>query len=123
MPKKPVKKTTKKKTSQTTTKSSIKKPEKKVGIAVKIKAPKEADVSKIKAPKADKCCPHCPDHKYCKDKGSCCNYCDYYFKGKCMYEKEKNLLSRDGEVIMEMNDYRGDDYGIDDYEAYESVYD
>jgi hypothetical protein len=67
-----------------------------------------------------KCCQHCPDFEYCQEKGECCDYCDFYLNGKCTYGKKKGLPSVNQEI--ELPDYRGDDYGIDDYEAYEPVY-
>ncbi|MFH1056133.1 MAG: hypothetical protein V1744_08580 [Candidatus Altiarchaeota archaeon] len=67
-----------------------------------------------------KCCQHCPDFEYCEDKGICCDYCDFYLNGKCTYGKKKGIPSTNQQV--ELPDYRGDDYGIDDYEAYEPVY-
>jgi hypothetical protein len=67
-----------------------------------------------------KCCSHCPDFEYCEDKGVCCDYCDFYLNGKCTFGKKKGIPSVNQEV--ELPSYRGDDYGIDDYEAYEPVY-
>jgi hypothetical protein len=118
----PKKKSIKKKTSKTRQKKGVSKSDTKKKKAPIKKTEKKTN-RRLKYPKAAKCCPHCPDHQYCKDKGVCCNYCDFYFKGHCMYEKEKDLITPNGNVIMEMSNYRGDDYGIDDYEAYESVYD
>ena len=68
-----------------------------------------------------KCCAHCQDYEFCQDKGFCCEYCDFLVKGKCNYGKKRKLSSADKENI-EIGDYRGDDYGIDDYEAYEDLY-
>lgn len=68
-----------------------------------------------------KCCRHCPDYEYCNDRDVCCEYCDYYLNGKCMYGKKSGLPTVQ-EGIIELPDYRGDDYGIDDYDAYESMY-
>ena len=77
--------------------------------------------AKIKAPTASKCCSHCPDYEYCEDRGECCEYCDYYLNGRCMYGK-KTAIPHGEDGNIELPDYRGDDYGIDDYEAYETVY-
>ena len=78
-------------------------------------------VVKIKRRKKLKCCSHCPDYEYCEDSGECCEYCDYYLNGKCMYGKKNRIPTVNDETI-DLPDYRGDDYGIDDYEAYESAY-
>ena len=82
---------------------------------------KEDSCKKTSSGKKMKCCVHCPDYEYCQDKDVCCNYCDFYLNGKCTYGKKKGIPSLDNEI--QLPDYRGDDYGIDDYEAYESVYD
>lgn len=74
--------------------------------------------AKSKFPKAVKCCKNCQDYKKCDDKGKCCEYCDHYSKGFCTYELTKKLVDN----IVELTDYRGDDFGIDDYEQYESEY-
>jgi hypothetical protein len=125
----PKKRSTRKKSTKTRRKKSAsKRPKRRTSKKKAKRKPKKTKkaVRKPKArlryPKAVKCCPHCPDYKHCKDKGACCNYCDFYFKGYCMYEKEKDLITPDGSIVIETNDYRGDDYGIDDYDAYESVY-
>jgi len=67
------------------------------------------------------CCVHCQDYEFCQDRGRCCEYCDFFVKGKCNYRRNKELLSADKEKI-EIGDYRGDDYGIDDYEEYEDMF-
>ncbi|MBD3262110.1 MAG: hypothetical protein GF334_10675 [Candidatus Altiarchaeales archaeon] len=67
-----------------------------------------------KLPEAEKCCKHCQDYKLCKERGECCEYCDYYSKGLCTYQLTKDLPKH----MIEICDYRGDDYGIDDYTAY-----
>ncbi len=72
------------------------------------------------AGKAVRCCSHCPDFEHCDDKDECCDYCDYYLNAACTWGKKKGIPSVNQEV--ELPDYRGDDYGIDDYEAYEPVY-
>jgi hypothetical protein len=75
----------------------------------------------MKAPaKGIKCCEHCPDFEYCEDKGVCCDYCDFFLNAKCTFGKKKGIPSMNQSV--ELPDYRGDDFGIDDYEAYEPVY-
>ncbi|MFH1834618.1 MAG: hypothetical protein ABH851_00350 [Methanobacteriota archaeon] len=83
-----------------------------------IKAPNK----KTKA--AKKCCKHCQDYKNCDDKGECCEYCDYYIKGKCTYTRaKKNKVSPqmvlDTSTSYAFDDFRGDNYGIDDYGEYE----
>ncbi|MFH0862154.1 MAG: hypothetical protein V1875_03905 [Candidatus Altiarchaeota archaeon] len=72
------------------------------------------------AGKKIKCCSNCPDFEYCEEKAICCDYCDFYLNGKCTFGKKKGIPSVNQEI--ELPDYRGDDYGIDDYEAYEPVY-
>ena len=72
------------------------------------------------AGKKIKCCSNCPDFEYCEEKAECCDYCDFYLNGKCTFGKKKGIPSVNQEI--ELPDYRGDDYGIDDYEAYEPVY-
>jgi hypothetical protein len=67
-----------------------------------------------------KCCKHCPDYEKCDDRGFCCDYCDFFLNSKCTFGKKKGIPSLDNQI--ELPDYRGDDYGIDDYEAYEPVY-
>jgi len=67
------------------------------------------------------CCVHCQDYKFCNDRGACCEYCDFLVKGKCTYRRNKEVLTADKEKI-EIGDYRGDDYGIDDYEEYEEMF-
>lgn len=87
---------------------------------------KKATKKKVKAekksalkPRKIKCCPHCPDYKYCKDKKVCCEYCDYLVNNKCIYGKKgKKVIGMAGGKI-QLDDYRGDSYGIDDYSAYE----
>jgi hypothetical protein len=85
----------------------------------KSKAPvQKAKKTAAKRTRRMKCCSHCPDYENCDDRGTCCEYCDYYLKGKCTYGKRKSMpvLNQD----FELPDYRGDDFGIDDYEAYEA---
>jgi hypothetical protein len=102
-------------------------------VSKKQSLPKPARVSQVRTqPKAApqkkpqkgdkglKCCPHCPDFEHCEDKNVCCDYCDFYLNAKCNFGKKKGIPSVDDNV--ELPDYRGDDYGIDDYEAYEPVY-
>ena len=95
-------------------------------LAVKKVSPPKAVVKAVKGPavkivgKKIKCCNHCPDYEHCDEKDVCCDYCDFYLNGKCMYGKKKGIPSVNQEI--ELPDYRGDDYGIDDYEAYEPVY-
>jgi len=84
------------------------------------KKPAKKAAVKIKQKRRRKCCVNCPDYEYCDDRGYCCDYCDYYLNGKCMHGKKKGIPSVNQEI--ELPDYRGDDYGIDDYEAYEAVY-
>jgi hypothetical protein len=91
------------------------KPEQKEKLKVKGKRVKPPKGCKI-----IKCCSHCPDYEYCDDRGLCCDYCDFYLNGACTHGKKKGIPSLDEQV--ELPDYRGDDYGIDDYEAYEPVY-
>jgi len=67
-----------------------------------------------------KCCHFCPDYAYCLDRAYCCDYCDFYLNGKCTYTKKKKLPAVEGEI--ELPGCRGDDFGIDDYEAYEQIY-
>jgi len=104
---------------KTAAKAAKKKPMKKAPLVRKprVKVRKQT----IKAGgKRIKCCSHCPDFEYCGNKGVCCDYCDFYLNGKCTFGKKKGIPSVNQEV--ELPDYRGDDYGIDDYEAYEPVY-
>ncbi len=84
---------------------------------------KEVTKSDSKKPKKKgrKCCPHCPDYENCEEKGVCCEYCDFLLNGKCTFGKKKGIPCMDNQV--DLPDYRGDDFGIDDYGAYESVYD
>ena len=93
------------------------------------KKPKTAGKPKVRYEKVKlkpgakklKCCHHCQDYEFCNDRGTCCEYCDFLVKGKCTHGRKRELLSADKENI-EIGDYRGDDYGIDDYEAYEDLY-
>jgi hypothetical protein len=103
-------------------KKALKKPVQKKQAARKPAEKKAKPVKKpvVIAGKKLKCCNHCPDFEYCDDKSTCCDYCDFYLNGKCMYGKKKGIPSVNQEI--ELPDYRGDDYGIDDYEAYEPVY-
>ena len=111
---------TRPKGKKTAKKKAVKK--KAVKKAKALKSPEKAKDKKAeKRVRRRKCCPHCPDHEYCEDRGFCCDYCDFYLNGKCTYGKKKGIPSLDNEI--ELPDYRGDDYGIDDYEAYESAYD
>jgi len=66
-----------------------------------------------------KCCRHCPDHKYCKDKNGCCEYCDYLVNNKCIYGKKDKIVVGITSGKIQLSDYRGDDYGIDDYSEYD----
>jgi hypothetical protein len=68
---------------------------------------------------AKKCCKHCQDYKYCKTKGKCCRYCDHYSKGKCYLAEHKKLADENAAKNLSFGDYRGDEYGMDDYEEYE----
>jgi hypothetical protein len=111
--KKKKKKLVKKKTKKKTTKS-------KKTTKVKKKVSKKKPVVKIVRKRRIKCCLHCPDFEYCEDREYCCDYCDFYLNGKCIYGKKTTIPSVDDEI--ELPDYRGDDFGIDDYEAYESGY-
>ncbi|MFH1125767.1 MAG: hypothetical protein V1703_01460 [Candidatus Altiarchaeota archaeon] len=68
---------------------------------------------------AKKCCKGCQDYKYCKIRSKCCHYCDHYRKGKCyLTEHRKQELDTNAKEIT-FTDYRGDEYGMDDYEEYE----
>jgi len=68
---------------------------------------------------AKKCCKNCQDYKYCKTRGKCCQYCDHYSKGKCyLIEHKKHEVAVKSENLS-FTDYRGDEYGMDDYEEYE----
>jgi|WetSurMetagenome_2_1015567.scaffolds.fasta_scaffold370693_2 hypothetical protein len=111
---------TKKKTKAAASASKKKGPTK---VAKKIPEARKA-VKPLKKPKPGakgiKCCVHCPDFERCDEKGVCCDYCDFYLNARCTFGKKKGIPSVDQEV--ELPDYRGDDYGIDDYEAYEPVY-
>lgn len=92
------------------------------------KAPMRKAAGPVKKPKklvrprvkGMKCCRNCPDFRYCDERGYCCDYCDFYLNAKCTFGKKKGIPSVNQEI--ELPDYRGDDYGIDDYEAYEPVY-
>lgn len=89
---------------------------------VKIKARKT--VKKVSATSPGKkrtglkCCKHCQDFKYCKDKNGCCEYCDHYNKGKCTYKEDNKRALKIEAEFNKLADYRGDEYGIDEYEAY-----
>ncbi len=112
------------------TKKSIKKPAEKAKGAksdVKKKAVKKmtmrakpAGAKEHAGKKKLKCCSHCPDFTKCDDKGTCCDYCDFYLNARCTFGKKKGIPSLNQQI--ELPDYRGDDYGIDDYDAYEAVY-
>lgn len=68
---------------------------------------------------AKKCCKNCQDYKYCKNRGKCCPYCDHYSKGKCYLMEHKKQASDEAAKELSFSDYRGDEYGVDDYEEYE----
>ncbi|MCX6695410.1 MAG: hypothetical protein NTU61_03865 [Candidatus Altiarchaeota archaeon] len=114
-------------------KNKVKKPKKTAKKVSKAKTTvSKKPVKAVKAPKLRykasavhgkklKCCVHCQDYEQCDDKGNCCEYCDFLIKGKCNYRRNKEILSADKENI-EIGDYRGDDYGIDDYEEYEDMF-
>lgn len=70
-------------------------------------------------PTATKCCKHCQDYKYCDERGKCCIYCDHYVNGKCSYKRDAKRAKDDEDFILE--DYRGDEYGIDDAGNYEGL--
>jgi len=84
-----------------------------------VRAKPSKALKRVKA-KGLKCCSHCPDFSHCDEKSYCCDYCDYYLNAKCTFGKKKGIPSVNQEI--ELPDYRGDDFGIDDYEAYEPVY-
>jgi len=91
---------------------------KKAGKAAKtVKKDSKAAPRGTKAKKAVKCCRRCQDYKYCDDRGKCCEYCNYYVNAKCFHGLKKIVIG--SEAKFELADYRGDDYGIDDYQAYE----
>ena len=78
----------------------------------------------MKPKAAKKCCARCQDYKNCDEKNGCCEYCDYYVKAKCTYtpDKKKKVSPRvvlDDSTSYAFDDFRGDNYGIDDYEEYE----
>lgn len=67
-----------------------------------------------------KCCKHCQDYKNCDQKGKCCDYCNYLVKSKCTY-KDRKIRKTIEDVMsgaIELSNYRGDEYGIDEYDAY-----
>ncbi len=105
-----VEKTAKKKELKKTVKKSV----------AKKTAAKPKGKSLDKKSKKRKCCPNCPDYEHCDDKSGCCDYCDYCLNGKCTHGKKKGIPSVNDQI--ELSNCRGDDYGIDDYEAYESAY-
>jgi len=74
--------------------------------------------AKAKPKKAAKCCKHCQDYVKCDKRGVCCPYCDFYLRRACIYGRKNVNNSIDPNF--EITNYRGDDYGIDDYEAYEA---
>jgi len=78
---------------------------------------KKVEKPKPKYRPAIKCCPYCQDYEYCTERNHCCEFCDHYFKGQCRLEEDLKADFKEGEF--EMPDYRGDDYGIDDYSEYE----
>lgn len=69
-----------------------------------------------------KCCKNCQDYKNCDDRTKCCDFCDYCVNVKCTYSRVKGKLPG-GEIEpnLTLPDYRGDDYGIDDYKEYEGL--
>lgn len=72
-----------------------------------------------KMPKpAKKCCKGCQDHKNCKTRGKCCHYCDHYNGGKCYLIEHRRQRIKEAKGLS-FSDYRGDEYGMDDYEEYE----
>ena len=88
------------------------------------RAKKTKKVSKKELPKKAnklKCCIHCQDFKYCDDKNSCCEYCDYYQisvkKVVCTFDKKK--LS---EEAFELGESPNEEYGIDDYTEFEEYF-
>ncbi|MBU0762946.1 MAG: hypothetical protein KKD39_07955 [Candidatus Altiarchaeota archaeon] len=87
----------------------------------KTKPVKKSSITSVKkktsGKRARKCCIHCPDYSKCDDRGVCCDYCDFFLNTKCTYGKKRGIPSLDEQI--ELPDYRGDDYGIDDYDAYE----
>jgi hypothetical protein len=94
--------------------------QKNAAVAKKTVKPEKKAKPVVISGKKIKCCNNCPDFEHCEEKNVCCDYCDFYLNGKCMYGKKKGIPSVNQEI--ELPDYRGDDYGIDDYEAYEPVY-
>ncbi len=69
-----------------------------------------------------KCCKNCQDYKYCDEKCKCCEFCDYSVNNKCSYQKfKKNSLTVKIYPNLTISNYRGDDYGIDDYNEYEEL--
>jgi hypothetical protein len=87
-----------------------KKPAKKKAHAPKTSSPK---------PRKLKCCHYCQDYKYCKDRKSCCEYCDFLVNNKCIHGKKGKIVVGIAGGKIQLDDYRGDAYGIDDYSAYE----
>jgi hypothetical protein len=82
-------------------------------------------VKKAVSKSAKRCCQHCQDYKYCKEKDGCCEYCDYYIKNCCTYLQKSKHKTVNQQVVLDtstsyaFDDFRGDNYGIDDYEEYE----
>ncbi|MBM3308696.1 MAG: hypothetical protein FJY77_00415 [Candidatus Altiarchaeales archaeon] len=68
---------------------------------------------------AKKCCKYCQDYKYCKKRSKCCQYCDHYSKGKCYYAEHTRQSGKTTPKDLVFSNYRGDEYGMDDYEEYE----
>ena len=68
---------------------------------------------------AKKCCKNCQDYKYCKSRSKCCHYCDHYNRGKCYLAEHNKHSLPDNPRNLSFSDYRGDEYGMDDYEEYE----
>lgn len=74
--------------------------------------------------KAKKCCKHCQDYDKCDEKDGCCEYCDFYLKGLCTYVPHSKKVPATQTILnvetsYMFDDFRGDNYGIDDYEEYE----
>lgn len=72
-----------------------------------------------------KCCKHCQDYKKCDEHGKCCEFCDYNIGKKCIYTKSKkptalSIAIEKSDSKFSLDNFRGDDYGIDDYAEYET---
>lgn len=68
---------------------------------------------------AKKCCKNCQDYRYCRTRSKCCSYCDHYSRGKCYLMEHKKQGGDEATKDLSFSDYRGDEYGVDDYEEYE----